>query len=163
MSQKRNETLKKRYQVYRRLGYNSKVSRALSQRSLDVSQLEISTKTGKLKANTNTKQYIEIDMREWKRTRAIDNYKHKTDDIIKNRNDNEDTVYTNHGMLIHDKRYKGESGRIVSIIKNSHNLTTDQAYFFFYSMNENNWTYSQAKKQLLSNQEFEIYVSKGKR
>ena len=163
MSTKRNEVLKKRYQVYRRLGYDSYTSRALSQRSLDVSQLEISDKTGKLKRNTKTKTFIDSTMREWRHTKVIDRH---TDKMAEKVND---TVYTRHGMYVKDPRYKGETGKIISIIRNENKtlngnrLTTDQAYYFYYFMNENGLTYQQAKTQLLSSREFEIYVSKGKR
>lgn len=153
----RNETLKIRYQVYRRLGYDSKTARALSQRSLDVSGLEISEKTGKLKQNRTTKQYIEKDMESWKRSKVVDKYKSRSYALTN------DTVLSRWGMLTHDKRYKGETGKIISILKNEHNLTTDQAYYFLYTMLQGNMTYKQAKTQLLSNKEFEMYVSKGKR
>ena len=151
MSAKRNETLKKRYQVYRRLGYDSVTARVLSQRKLDVSQIEISDRTGNIKQNTQTKTFIEQTMKEWKRRDAIDNYRNRMNEI---RND---TTYTRHGMLTHDKRYKGETGKIVSIIKNENKLSNDQAYYFYYFMNENNMTYKQAKKELLSNKDFELY------
>ena len=151
MGAKRNEILKKRYQVYRRLGYNSYTARALSQRALDVDDLEISKRTGKLKQNTATKQFINKEMKEWKNKTAIDNY---TDRMSNVRND---TVFTRHGMLTHDKRYKGETGKIVSIIKYENNLSTDQAYYFFYTMNQSGMTYKETKKQLLSNKEFEMY------
>jgi hypothetical protein len=161
--EKRNERIKKRYQVYRRLGYNSSTSRALSQRSLDVSTLEISKKTGKLKANTKTKQYIETDMREWRHVKVIDRYKTKITDNKDYDDIETGSNYSPYGMIVHDKRYKGETGRIISIIKNDNNLTSDQAYYFFYTMTYNNWSYNQTKKQLLTSQEFEVYVSKGGR
>jgi hypothetical protein len=154
--EKRNETLKKRYQVYRKLGYDSRTSRALSQRSLDVSNLKISKQTGKLKQNTVTKQYIETDMRAWKRAKAIDNYSDRMSDIPN------DTVYSRHSMLTHDRRYRGETGKIIQIIKNENKLSTDQAYYFFYIMNQSNMTYNQTKKQLLSNKEFEAYDARKK-
>lgn len=151
MKSTRNETLKKRYQVYRRLGYNSKTARALSQRSLDVSGIEISEKTGKLKRNRATKDFIDHDMESWKKRTAIDQY-HERIKTIEN-----DTTYTQHGLLTHDKRYRGESGKIVSIIKNQNNLSTNQAYYFFYIMTQYNLTYREACRQLLSNKEFEEY------
>lgn len=149
--QKRNEVLKKRYQVYRRLGYDSKTASALSQRSLDVSMLEISKKTGKLKRNTVTKTYINKTMQEWKNQQAIDNY-NKRIETIEN-----DTVYTLHGLFTHDKRYKGENGKIISIIKNENKLSRDQAYYFWYFMKRYNLSYKETKRQLLSNKEFEDY------
>jgi len=152
----RNETLKKRYQVYRRLGYDSKTSRALSQRSLDVSNIELSDKTGKLKRNSATKQYIEKDMITWKHTKVIDNYNDEIKSI-----DN-DTVYSRHGLLTHDKRYKGKNGKIISIIKTENGLSRDQAYYFFYVMSQSGMSYKQTKLQLLSNKEFEQYDAKKK-
>ena len=151
---KRAETLKKRYQVYRRLGYNSKTASALSHRALDVSSIEISSKTGKLKRNKATKQFFDSGIREWENKKAIDNYSERMSDV-KN-----DTVYSRHGMLTQDKRYKGETGKIVSIIKNENKLTSDQAYYFFYIMNQSGMTYKQTQKQLLSNKEFEEYTRK---
>ena len=165
----RAETLKKRYQVYRRLGYDSYTARALSFRSLDVSSLEISKRTGKLKRNSVTKQYIEKDMAEWKRKEVIDRYnKRVAQPAYQDRKNIKeiavtDTVFTPHGMLTHDKRYRGESGKIVSIIRRENKLTSDQAYYFFYIMTSNNLSYQDAKKQLLSNHEFEVYVSKSRR
>jgi len=153
----RNKTLKIRYQVYRRLGYDSRTSRALSQRALDVSGLEISEKTGKLKANTTTKTYFKETMQAWKRRDAINNYQDKIDDLPN------DTTYTRHGMLTRDKRYKGETLRVVSIIKNENKLTTDQAFYFYYMMTQGRMTYQEAKKNLLSNKEFEVYISKDRK
>ena len=149
--EKRNETLKKRYQVYRRLGYDSYTARALSHRSLNVSQLEISKKTGKLKRNHKTKVFIDKNMKEWQNKKAIDNYTKRIEKL------ENDTIYSKHGMLTKDKRYRGENGKIVSIIKHENKLTTNQAYYFFYFMTQNDMSYSETKKQLLSNKEFEEY------
>ena len=154
----RSETIKKRKLVYEKLGYDSKTSTALSKRSLDVSGLEISKKTGKLKRNKKTKNYINVQMEQWKRRDVIDNYTKRTKGIYN------DTNYTHHGMLVHDKRYKGENGKIVSIIKNDNRISRDQAYYFLYHMEQSNMSYTQTKKQLMSNKEFEEYdVRKAKR
>jgi len=152
--QSRAENLKIKYQVYRKLGYDSKTSRVLSQRSLDITGLEISKKTGKLKQNKTTKQYINVTMKEWKERDAINNHRERV------RNIKNDTVYTRHGMLTRDKRYKGETGKIITIIKNQNKLSTNQAYFMYYMMNTNNLSYQEVKKQLLSNKEFEMYDKK---
>ena len=158
----RNETLKKRYQVYKRLGYDSKTSRALSQRSLDVSNIELSDKTGKLKRNSATKKYIEKDMVSWKRSQVINNYNEEVKALdLKNVNVN-DTLYTPHGLLTHDKRYKGKNGKIISIIKNENNISRDQAYYFFYLMTQGGMTYEQTKLQQLTNKEFEEYDARKK-
>ena len=151
MGSKRNETLKKRYQVYRRLGYDSRTSSVLSHRELDVSNLEISKKTGKLKRNTATKDFINTGMRDWKRNKVVDGYVSRTGEFTN------DTTLTRHGMMTHDPRYKGENGKIVSIIKTENKLSRDQAYYFYYIMTQSGMTYKQTKEQLLSNKEFEEY------
>ena len=149
----RNEVLKKRYQVYRKLGYDNATSRALSQRSLDVSSLEISKKTGKLKQNKKTKNFITDTMQYWKRKESIDNHKDKMSKIAY-----DDTNYTPHGVRTRDKRYKGETGKIVSIIRHENKLSRDQAYYFYYMMFQGKgMSYEETKKQLLSNKEFEDY------
>ena len=48
MTNKQRETRKKRYYVYRKLGYNSRTASAISSRKMDVSGLELSDRTGKL-------------------------------------------------------------------------------------------------------------------
>lgn len=153
MKNNRKETLKKRYEVYRRLGYSSQTARALSFRSLDVSSLEISEKTGKLKRNKQTKVFIENERLTWENKNVVDKYVDRISSI-KN-----DTVYTRHGMLTHDKRYKGENGKVISIIKNENKLNVNQAYYLFYYMTQSNLNYEQAKKELLSSKEFEMYRS----
>jgi len=151
--EKRNLRIKKRYQVYRKLGFDSYTARALSQRSLNVSDLEISDRTGKLKRNKDTKQYINQTMKQWKREQAIDNYNNR----IKSISTKDSTYPTRHGMFTHDKRYKGENGKIISIIKHENKLSTNQSYYFWYIMTQNNLSYKETKKQLLSNKEFEEY------
>ena len=169
------EIRKKRYLVFRALGYNSKTATALSQRKLDVTGLEISKKTDKLKRNRTTKLYLE-DYKDYKTTTTtkrvkgkrvvtkqipyIDDYQERIQELkgqeksLKSRNK---SVYTFHGMLTHDKRFKGENGRVIQIIKNENNLTTNQAYYFFYFMTQNGLTYQETRKQLLSNKDFEMY------
>jgi len=151
----RNEVLKKRYEVYRKLGYDSATSRALSQRSLDVSSLEISKKTGKLKQNKKTKTFINNTMQYWKRKESIDNHKDKMSKIAY-----DDTNYTPHGVRTRDKRYKGETGKIVSIIRHENKLSRDQAYYFYYMMFQGKgMSYEETKKQLLSRRDFEQNMS----
>lgn len=158
--ERQKETVKKRYDVYRKLGYESEVASALSKRDLDVSSLEISKRTGKIKQNTATKQFITVEMKEWKSTKAIDNYRKKVKTIVN------DTTFTDHGLVTHDKRYRGETGSVVSILKHRHNLSLNQAYYMFYMMNDHRdengklirgMSYKTAQAQLLSSKEFEEY------
>ena len=157
MTTKQRETRKKRYYVYRKLGYDSRTASALSSRKLDVNGLEISQKTGKLKQNKTTKIFVEKERIAWDRKKAVDQYIDRISEI-KN-----DTVYTRHGMLTHDKRYRGENGKIVSIIKHENKLSTNQAYYFFYFMTQSGLSYQDTKKQLLTNKEFEMYDKRKKR
>ena len=147
----RSEILKIRYQIYRKLGYNSRTSSYLSHKKLDVSTLEISKRTGKVKQNAKTKNFIQVKMKEFKNRDIIDAHQAKIKKV------NNDTIYSQHGLLTHDRRYKGETGTIVGIIKNENKLSNDQAYYFFYYMTKNNLNYETAKKELLSNREFEEY------
>jgi hypothetical protein len=161
------QTRKKRYLVYRALGYNSKTSTALSQRELDVSELEISKKTGKLKRNKKTKHFLE-NLDYYQEKTYVNNYNSRvsdykalyTDDYLNAEKlpyNKSGTVLTFHGMLTHDKRFKGENGKIIQIIKNQNKLTTNQAYYFFYHMTQSGMTYQETREQLLSNKDFEMY------
>jgi hypothetical protein len=116
----------------------------------------MSKRTGKLKRNSVTKAYINKDMESWNKSQVIDKYNARVE-VMKNT-----TVYTKHGMITHDKRYKGESGKIVSIIKHENKLSTDQAYYFLYVMQQSGMTYKQTKLQLLSSKEFEEYDKRKK-
>jgi len=66
-------------------------------------------------------------------------------------------------MIVRDKLYKGETGRVISILKSRHNLTTDQAYYFYYMIQTQGLDYERAKKELLTDKDFEIYISKNKK
>lgn len=146
-----NETLRIRYQVYKQLGYDSKTASFLSHRKLDVSELTLSKKTGKLTRNKVTKQYINVTMEKNKRRDYIDNHQAKVK-VIAN-----DTNYTLHGLLTHDKRYKGETGVVVHNIQRENKLSNDQAYYFFFYMTQKHLSYDDTKKELLSNRDFEEY------
>ena len=161
MTDKLRETRKKRYYVYRKLGYDSKTASALSSRKLDVSELELSDRTGKLKQNKKTKIFIAEQRIAWDRKIAVDTYIDKVKPVgldgKSQRGSMNDRVYTPHGTLTHDKRYKGETGKIVSIIKHENKLSTSQAYYFFYFMRQSGLSYKETKKQLLSSKDFEEY------
>ena len=70
-----------------------------------------------------------------------------------------DTVLTQWGMLTHDDRYKGRTGDIVSKIQSDTNLTTEQAYYFLYTILQSGMTYEEAKAEILSSKEFEENIS----
>ena len=172
-----NEKRKIRYHVYRRLGYDSKQASKLSNRSLDVRGLELSERTGTIKRNTATKNYVQA----WKERDEVEGY------IKKTKSFKNDSTLTDFGMLTHDKRYKGETGKVVDTIRTQTyvkynpksgkleseqiELSSDQAYYFYYMMNDHydendnlirGLSFKQAQEQLLSSKEFEMYAKKRK-
>ena len=146
----RAEIYKIRYQIYRDLGYSAKEARALRSRALDVSYIKINPKTKKV-VRGKTYRNITTSMIGPKDLKKFVNRAYR----VKN-----DTVYSRWGMLTQDPRYKDGSAKLVKFIQKEHNINEDQAYFFLYYMTTNKKTYNQAKNDLLSNQEFEIYRSR---
>ena len=142
---KRLETLRIRYAVYRDAGYTAKEARSLRFKDLDVSKVK-TDKQGKVIKKTNYK-------------RAIGDVKVNiyVSDVKKIKND---TVYSKWGMLSQDDRYKDDTARIVKHLQLKHKLSNDQAYYFIYTMLQGNMTYTEAKRQLLTNKEFEMYDKK---
>ena len=149
----RNEILRIRYQLYRDMGYSSKVASKLRGKSLDVTPLKTSKKTGKVikgKAYKNIRSTL-IGPKDV--NRFVDNAR-----TIKN-----DTTYSRWGMLTQDPRYRDNTAKQVKALQYEHNLTTNQSYYFLHYMTVNNVSYKLAKKELLSSKEFEIYDKAKKR
>ena len=141
-----NRLRKIRYQVLRDLGYSVKEAQRLRSRSLswlDTSKVRVSRKTGKVIKGKNYQRLLE--------NYDIDNYV----DYIKTRKN--DTVYSRWGMLTHDERYQDVTERYVNYIRKTFNLSNDQAYYFLYMMISNNMTFEEAREQLLTSEQFEMY------
>lgn|SRR5574344_613394 len=146
-----NEVVKIRYQLYRKAGYSSAVARGLSKRSLDVSAIELSKRTGKIKRNSTTRLFVE---RMTKSNRLVDDWSVKVNKV------NHENYPTRWGMISHDRRFKGETGNVVTFLKNENHLSNDQAWYMAYIIQEYEIPYETAKTQLIGNNEFEIYHSK---
>lgn len=141
-----NRLRKIRYQVLRDLGYSVKEAQRLRSRSLpwlDTSGVRINRKTGKVIKGKNYQRLV--------KDYDIDDYAERTK-TIKN-----DTVYDRWGMLTHDERYQAETEKYVNYIRKTFNLSNDQAYYFLYMMISNNMTFEEAREQLLTSEQFEMY------
>ena len=143
---KKAEIYRKRYQVYRDLGYSPAEARKLRSRKLNVNEIEL-YKNGKVKKNKNYKETI--------KELQIDAYKNKALSV-----DN-DTVFSRWGMLTKDPRYKDDTEKMVKHLALKHGINNDQAHYMLYMIVNSDMTYKEAQLQLLSKREFEMYV-KGK-
>lgn len=75
-----------------------------------------------------------------------------------------DTVYRRWGMYTHDPRYKEYTAEIVKLIMDDMGINSDQAYYMLYYMVSNNITdYERAKRDMQTDEYFEIYKRKGER
>lgn len=145
------DTLKKRYAVYRSLGYTTEESRQLKFRELDVSTIQLDKK-GKVIKKRSFKKVVDYTLVERFR---IDNQHIKND--YKEINTTNDTVYSPWGVLTHDDRYKDDTAKVAKHLQRKHGLSNDQAYYFLYVMTQSGMTYQETMTQLLTNKEFEIY------
>src|SRR5690554_2341084 len=141
-----NRLRKIRYQVLRDLGYSVKEAQRLRSRSLpwlDTSGVRISKNTGKVIKGKNYQRLL--------KDYDIDNYAERTK-TIKN-----DTVYSRWGMLTRDERYRDETEKYVNYVRKTFGLSNDQAHYFVYMMISNNLTFEEAREQLLTSEQFEMY------
>lgn len=137
------ETLKIRYNLYREAGYTVEEARKLRFKALDVSNIKVDKKTGKVVKKTNYKRA--------KQDLKVDRY------VIDSKEIKNDTTWSNWGMLTQDKRYRDDTARIAKYLQKRYGLSNDQSYYFIYTMFQSNMTFKQTKQQLLTNKEFEIY------
>lgn len=151
--QRENDISRIRYQIYRDLGYSAKDARKLRHHTLDVKDIKISD-DGHIQKES--KQYKEI-VTFIKTDKKIETYREKTDQITN------DTVYSRWGMLTQDKRYRDNTAKMVKQLQRSLKITNDQAYYMLYYMMSNKRNLKQAKRELLSSKEFEIYRNRKER
>lgn len=75
-----------------------------------------------------------------------------------------DTVYRRWGMYTHDPRYREYTAEIVKLIMDDMKINDKQAYYMLYYMISNNITdYERAKRDMQTDEYFEIYKRKGER
>lgn len=137
------ETLKIRYNLYREAGYTVEEARKLRFKALDVSNIKVDKKSGKVVKKTNYKRAKE-DLK-------VDRY------VIDSKEIKNDTTWSDWGLLTQDKRYRDDTARIAKYLQKRYGLSNDQSYYFIYTMFQSNMTFKQTKQQLLTNKEFEIY------
>lgn len=140
------DTLRIRYNLYRDAGYTPDEARKLRFKTLDVSNIKVNKKTGKIVKKTNYKRATK-DL-------TVDRY---VNDVKELEND---TTYSRWGMITQDKRYRDDTARIAKYLQRRYKLSNDQSYYFIYTMFQSNMTFRQTKEQLLTNKEFEIYDKK---
>ena len=160
-----NEIRRIRYHALREAGYTSKKASQLSSRSINIGNLK-TDKHGKVdKNNPQFKKLVDnIRFDFFDRPIKPVNF----DRINKIINDykvfaynlENDTVYTDWGMLTHDKRYRDKTLKVVKMLQQEHNLSNDQAFYMLYYMFQFNKSYSDAIDELLSSRDFEMYVSR---
>ena len=75
-----------------------------------------------------------------------------------------DTVLRRWGMYTHDKRYKDYTASIVKMIMDDMQINEDQAYYMLYYIVSNNIDdYERAKRDMMVDENFEIYKTKKRR
>jgi hypothetical protein len=141
------EKRKIKYWIYRKLGYSSKEASKKGYGDIDFRYIKMKP-DGTVPTESKVFQRVKYDV--WVSKNYV-RYKEKFDKV------ENDTVYSPWGMMTHDKRYKGETERMVNKIRIAHNLSNDQAHYFLYWMYQNNQSYERAKSELLSNRDFEMY------
>lgn len=143
---KRKDILKIRYAILRDIGYTAKEASKLRNRSLDIGNVKV--KEGKVVKKNNYKNQV----KEVRQGQFVTFAK-----TVKN-----DTTLSNWGLLNQDERYRHQTTEYINFVRRDLNITSDQAYYFVYTMLQTGMTYKETKKELLANKEFEIYVSKSK-
>lgn len=139
----RNKERLLKYRIYRDLGYSASEARKLRSKKIDVNLDNIEVENGKVKNRNNYYKAV--------RSASIIKYGEDVKDY------QNDTVYSKWGMLTQDNRYRDDTARMAKYLQKNHKLSNDQSYYFLYTMLQNNLSYGEAKEQLLSNKEFEMY------
>lgn len=159
-----NEIRRIRYHALREAGYTAKRASQLSSRKIDVGNLK-TNKHGKVdKNNPQFKKLVEkVRFDFFERPIKPINYE-RVNKIINDYkefayNVENDTVFTDWGMLTHDVRYRDKTLKVVKMLQKEHNLNNDQAFYMLYYMFQFNKSYSDAIDELLSSRDFEMYVS----
>ena len=161
----RNVEARIRYQLYRDAGYSIKDAQRLryirnpdNPEYLDIKSIKVDRTTKKVIKKTtyrNVRNVINVD-----------------DRLSVLRDAKNDSVYTMHGFLTNKpttgdtpdyKFMRNEYHDLVMSMKKYDNLNNDQAYFMAHFMLLNKVDYHTARRELLSNQDFQKYVQSKRR
>ncbi len=140
----RNEILKKRYHFYRSEGYSAKEANRLKHRSLDVTDLKLSTR------KTTNKTYLVNN--EAYRNLSLDSF------IVRKKRVKNNSVYSSWGNLTQNDPHKDDMMKHAYNIAKRDNKTLDYGYYYLYLMFTKNLTNEQVKEIAKTDKSFEMYV-----
>ncbi len=141
----KNEIRRIRYALLREAGYSPKEASRLRSRAIDVRNIQLD-KNGKIKKGLN--------------------YKRKTREVGVDLGVNyfrgleNNTVYSQFGMITQDKRYKDRTMKVVHAIQLDTGANEKQSFYLLWFMFESGMSYEEAKRELLSSKKWEIYATK---
>lgn len=164
----RNEQARIRYQLLREAGYSVKDAQRMRYVRAETNPEYIDIKT--IKVDRKTKKVIKKDI--YKTTLNTINLDERMSNL-KVAQDQNDTVFTYHGYLTRKVRRQDDNAEwrylrneyyeLVKTIKRYDKLTNDQAYFMAHYMLANNVDYKIARRELLTNQDFQKYIQSKKK
>lgn len=163
LRQERNHQAKIRYNLYRDAGYSIKDAQRMryirntdNPEYLDIKSIKVDSKTNKV---------IKKDV--YKTTLNTLHFDERMD-VIRMAYKTNDTTFTYHGYLTTKPKRKDDNAEwkflrneyyeLVKTIKKYDNLTTDQAFFMAHYILMNKIDYKTARKELLSDEDFQKYV-----
>ena len=140
-----NEIRRIRYALLREAGYSPQEASRLRSKPIDVRNIELDER-GKVKKGLNYKRksrsiVVDLDVNYFKR---LEN----------------NTVYSQFGMITQDKRYKDRTMKVVQAIQRDTGANEKQSFYLLWFMFESGMSYEEAKRELLSSQKWEIYATK---
>lgn len=139
-----NEIRRIRYAVLREAGYTPAEASRLRSKPIDVRNIQLD-KNGKIKRGLNYKRKtreVSVDLGA---------------DYLKGLEN--DTVYSQFGMITQDKRYKDRTVKVVRAIQHDTGANEKQSFYLLWFMIESGMTYEEAKRELLSSKQWELYTS----
>lgn len=141
----KNEIRRIRYALLREAGYSPQEASRLRSKPIDVRDIELD-KNGKIKKGSNYKRKsrsicVDLDVNYFKR---LEN----------------NTVYSQFGMITQDKRYKDKTMKVVQAIQRDTGANEKQSFYLLWFMIESGMSYEEAKRELLSSRQWEIYATK---
>lgn len=159
-----NKTVRIRYHFYRDLGYSSVEARKLSKRKLDLSIFKIKDeRVVKDKVFREYKKTVKIPDSKISKTsktnKELTNARESSYKIVRQfkKADENDTTLSSWGRMTSDKRFRDDTAKTVNKIEKSLNITNNQAYYFLYLMYHDGMSWSEVKRQMKVDPNFEQY------
>ena len=141
----KNEIRRIRYALLREAGYSPQEASRLRSKPIDVRNIELD-ENGKVKKGLNYKRKsrsIGVDL-------GVAYFKGLENN----------TVYSQFGMITQDKRYKDRTMKVVHAIQIDTGCNEKQSFYLLWFMFESGMSYEAAKRELLSSKKWEIYATK---